>query len=75
LELITPTQAELTNLLRRHVHIVGGRKQTSSTQEAITLVAQVEDARTLDRIALPLLVLAASATTSASAIAGLNTLV
>ena len=55
-EPVATTQAELAGLLDRDVDVVAAGQQTVDPQEAVALVAQVQDAGDLDQLALPRLV-------------------
>ena len=55
LEVVALAQPELAGLLHRHVHVVARRQEAADAQEAVALVAQVEVALDVDRLAGELL--------------------
>ena len=75
-DVVALAQAELAGLLDRHVDVVLGGQVALDPQEAVALVAQVEQALDLDRLAGELLdvgglVLAAAAAAAPAPVAGL----
>ena len=53
--MVTPAEPELAGLLDRHVDVVPARQEAVHAEEAVALVAQVEQAGDVDGLALALL--------------------
>ncbi len=64
--MIAFAQTELARLLHRHVHVVAAREVAVDAQEAVALVAQVEQTRDLDGLADPRRLFALAALTVAT---------